>query len=56
MFCVINKCDNDSKELVFLIKTNDYQEKLYDTKRIVTKMGVIIISFLVCVELKPRYT
>jgi hypothetical protein len=56
MFCVINKCDNDSKEWCFLLKTNDYQEKMYDTKRIVTKMGVTIISFFICVELKSRYT
>jgi len=41
IFCVINKCDNDYKKMVFLIKMDGYQ-KMCDTNKNVTKMGMII--------------
>jgi hypothetical protein len=41
MFCAINECDNDSIKWCFLPKYDGYQ-KMCDTNKNVTKMGVII--------------
>ncbi len=36
------KCMTQTARMVFLLKTNDYQRKMCDTNKNVTKKGVII--------------
>jgi hypothetical protein len=40
-FCAIDECDNDSKKLMFLIKMDDYQKCVTQT-RLWLKMDAII--------------
>jgi hypothetical protein len=41
MFCITNKCDSDSKKVMFLIKMDDYhmkkKKKKCDTNKNMTK-------------------
>jgi hypothetical protein len=49
MFCITTKCDIDSKKVLFLTKTNEYQQMCDITKNM-TKIGVIIRRVYICLS------